>query len=135
MIQEIKRLCFQSKPHRIAKNTIAPSFENGGLRIICMRSFIKSLKIIWISRLMNTQCVLFWKTLSYIFTKYWQPGNVKSLQLACSNIFGKMYLRRFTTSDYRLIMKMWQFVILYGTMNASKLVEKVYTVETGWKGE
>jgi hypothetical protein len=51
-IKEIKKMFYdymwKSKIAKVAKNDIIQSFENGGLRIICLESYCKSLNITWI---------------------------------------------------------------------------------------
>jgi hypothetical protein len=66
-IKEIEKMFYnyiwKSKIAKVAKNDIIQSFENGGLRMICLESYCKSLKIIWIRRFMSESCLSSWKEL------------------------------------------------------------------------
>lgn len=105
IILEIERnllhYIWNSKTHKVSKNCIIQSYENGGLQMLCLKSFMQSLKITWIRRLFITNCSSAWKT----FIECYFPkivnlaifGNMYTKKLAClrTNIFWKDVLCAF----------------------------------------
>lgn len=53
---------WNNKTSRVAEN-ICQSYENSGMRMTCLDSFCKSLKITWIRRYFNNSCSSAWKHL------------------------------------------------------------------------
>lgn len=66
-LKEIENLLFNyiwnNKTARIAKNIICQSYEYSGMRMTCLDSFCKSLKITWIRRYFDNSCSSAWKHL------------------------------------------------------------------------
>ena len=66
IIDELRKLFFNfiwnNKPDRVARTTFYHNYSQGGLKMIHLRSFIKSMKITWIKRILNDD-----STLSEIF--------------------------------------------------------------------
>jgi hypothetical protein len=66
-LKEIEKNFFEfiwnSKTPRVAKKDIIQSYEKGGLKMICIESFCKSLKITWIRRCFSDACQSSWKDL------------------------------------------------------------------------
>ena len=64
-IKELEKLLFSYiwgfKTERISRKTIIQDYGFGGLWMVCLRSFIKSLKITWIRRLINEKDDIFTK--------------------------------------------------------------------------
>ena len=58
LLQQIEDLFFkflwQNKPDKIKRNCVTQNYEEGGLKMVDIRSFIKSLKITWVRRIFQT---------------------------------------------------------------------------------
>ena len=61
------KFIWNNKVDKIARKNLIQDFNKGGLRMICVRSFIESLKITWIRRIINVPKNTSWLTLLYDF--------------------------------------------------------------------
>ena len=66
-LKDFERMFFlyiwNNKNDKVARKTIIQDYKNGGLRMVCLQSFIRSLKITWIRRLLNNKTDSSWQTL------------------------------------------------------------------------
>ena len=64
-IKELERIFFhfiwKSKKDRVARKTLIQDYSRGGLRMICLSSFIKGLKMTWIRRILTCNEDVAWK--------------------------------------------------------------------------
>ena len=98
-IKEIESIFFKfiwkSGIDKIARKTLMQDYSDGGLRMICVRTFINSLKTTWIRRIMNAEdnswVRLLQDTLPLHFKHYYNFGNNYFKQLASdtTNMFWK----------------------------------------------
>lgn len=122
-IKEIETIFYNyiwnSKTSRVAKSSIIQSYEKGGLRMICLDSFCKSLKITWIRRFFNDACQSSWKDL--IISTFPNILNMTivgrqilyQLSKTCKNLFWKdvflsfFELRKCTDSELSILSPIW----------------------------
>ena len=56
-IKELEKMFYKyiwnEKPDRIARKTIVQEYGKGGLKMVCIKTFINSLKLTWIRRILN----------------------------------------------------------------------------------
>lgn len=64
MIKDFEKLFFRfiwnGENDRIARKNLAQDYSNGGMRMICVNSFIKSLKVTWMRRIMMSDEKISW---------------------------------------------------------------------------
>ena len=91
MIKELEKLFFNfiwnGKNDRICRKTLIQDFSNGGMRMICLSSFIKSLKITWVRRIFTCDENVSWfklliDTLPNVFKSYQILGNFLFMYVA-----------------------------------------------------
>ena len=103
-LMELHRILFKfiwsNKPDRIARNNICKHYEQGGLKMIDIFKFLKSLKCTWIRRMFNRETK--WKSLLLALfpqiTKLTSLGNtyVNQCIQRISNPFWKHVLRAYS---------------------------------------
>lgn len=93
---KLYRFIWKNKPDRVSRTLIVQSYENGGLQMTEINSFIKSLKLIWIRRAMSVEST--WVSLLHSiipnFSKIFNFGAsyVRRIAEQCDNIFWKEVL-------------------------------------------
>ena len=67
IVKELERMFFRyiwnNKMDRISRKNLVQDYKDGGLRMICLKSFIKSLKITWIRRIVVDENDAAWRRL------------------------------------------------------------------------
>lgn len=98
MIKRIESILFkfiwQDKPEKIARNRLIQDYENGGLRMVHIRHFIKSLKLTWFKRIFHNKSSwidLLYECMPNNFSNFTKLGdfNIKLLSDKTSNCFWK----------------------------------------------
>ena len=124
LIRELEKLLFSyiwnRKNDRIARKTIIQDYKHGGLRMVCVRSFIKSLKVTWIRRILHAAESISWYRLLFDmlplhFKLFTNLGNelLKNNLNKISNrfwkdVFQSYYdLRKLVEKDNHLFEPLW----------------------------
>ena len=93
------KFIWNNKPDKVARKTLVQDHEKGGCRMIHIQTFIKSLKLTWIRRILNSDrnnkwCTLFLDTNNVDINKRNVLGNdyIKKVLHNLKIYFGKKYL-------------------------------------------
>ena len=104
IIKDLERLLFRyiwiQKNDRISRKTIIQDYQNGGLRMVCVKSLIKSLKVTWIRRILHATNDISWFNLLFDTL----PKNFRMFVN-----FGNEYIKKVS---HRLTNNFWKDVFL-----------------------
>ena len=106
---------WSNRKHGINKNTLVQNIDSGGLKMICINTMIKSVKIMWFKRLLNTNNAK-WKTLS------WKMLNINKTQL-----FSKLDLKFISIPKilfYEQALSIWYEFINVKPLNVAEILNE-----------